>query len=72
MAIPMVNANLPAVVLERSGLLGKRLLHVSAVPTHAFPIVSGICGRMSIMNAIQKSCKEGETRFIAVGPIEKL
>jgi hypothetical protein len=58
-AIPMVRANFPAVLLASDGLCGKRALQVSAVPTQALPMVSGICGRISMMKAVQKSAAAG-------------
>ena len=66
----MVRANLPAVFLESSGLCGKRVLQVSAVPTQALPMVSGICGRISMMKAVQKSCTDGKITCMRVGPME--
>ena len=69
-AIPMVRANRPAVLLESDELCGKRVQQVSAVPTQALPMVSGICGRISMMKAVQKSCKDGKITFMGVGPME--
>jgi hypothetical protein len=51
----MVSANRPAFVLERRGLFGKTLLHISAVPTQAFPMVRGTWGKINMINAVQKS-----------------
>jgi len=43
---------------------------VSAVPTQALPMVSGICGRISMIRAVQKSCRVGLMNCMGVGPME--
>ena len=65
---PHCEANLPAVVFESCGSFGNNIEQVSAVPTHALPIVSGICGTISMMKATQRSFSENDIKLIFVGP----